>query len=65
VGLLMECLDSTEITVHNVGNSVHSFMYYSGGNFRIGRNMLWGNTSVTFSGVTTCNTTFNVNVILI
>ncbi len=39
-GFLMECLDNTEIAVHDSGQSLHSFMRYTtNGNFRIGRNM--------------------------
>lgn len=41
-GLLMECLDNTEIAVHDAGAAIHSFMYYSGGVFTMGRNMGWG-----------------------
>jgi hypothetical protein len=49
-GLLMECLDSTEIAVHDAANAVHSFMYYSGGTFTIGRNMFWGAANVSMPG---------------
>jgi hypothetical protein len=50
-GLLMECLDKTEIAIHDAGNSIHSFMYYTtNGNFRIGRNMGYGTANVYMSG---------------
>jgi hypothetical protein len=39
-GFLMECLNNTEIAVHDSGNSIHSFMRYTNnGNFRIGRDI--------------------------
>jgi hypothetical protein len=41
-GLLLECLDTTEIAVHDAGARVTSLMYYSGNNITIGRNMNWG-----------------------
>ena len=44
-GLLMECLDNTEIAMHDAGTRVSSFVYYEGGStnrFTIGRNMGWG-----------------------
>lgn len=45
-GLLMECLDHTEIAVHDAGHRVASFMYYRptnpNGIFQMGRNMGWG-----------------------
>ncbi len=34
------------MTVHDYGNVIHSFMYYSGSTFTIGRNMGWGNANV-------------------
>lgn len=50
-GLLMECLDSTEIAVHDSGNSIHSFMRYTtNGNFTIGRNMGYGVANVSLDG---------------
>jgi microcystin-dependent protein len=45
-GLMMECADNTEIAVHDAGARVASFMYYSGNNFYIGRNMGWGRAGV-------------------
>ena len=41
-GLLMECLDNTEIAVHDAGFTVASLMYYAGNQFTIGRNMGFG-----------------------
>jgi hypothetical protein len=44
-GLLLECLDTTEIGVHDSGTRVASFMYFEGGStnrFTIGRSMGWG-----------------------
>ena len=45
-GLMMECLNNTEISVHDYGQVIHSFMYYSGSTFTIGRNMGWGSANV-------------------
>jgi Skp family chaperone for outer membrane proteins len=46
-GFMMECLDNTEIAVHDAGTRVASFMYFEGGTnrFTIGRNMGWGGIS--------------------
>ena len=43
-GLMLECLDTTEIAVHDAGTRVASLMYYSGNNLTIGRSMnsTWG-----------------------
>ncbi len=55
-GLLMECLDNTEMAVHDSGNSIHSFMSYTtNGNFTIGRNMGHGVANVTIAGALTGN----------
>jgi hypothetical protein len=49
-GFMMECLDSTEIAVHDAGAQVASFMYYSGNVFTIGRSMGFaGTTPVNFA----------------
>ena len=46
-GLMMECLDSTEIAIHDAGAAIHSFMRYTtNGTFTIGRNMGWGTANV-------------------
>ena len=53
-GFLMECLDTTEIAVHDSGTRVASFMYFQGGStnkFTIGRSMGWGKTNVEVAGV--------------
>jgi hypothetical protein len=49
-GLLMECLNNTEIAVHDTGERVASFMYYNANNITIGRNMGWGVSSVYIAG---------------
>jgi hypothetical protein len=50
-GLMMECLNNTEIVIHDAGNSLHSFMRYTNnGNFRIGRNMGYGNGNLYVTG---------------
>jgi hypothetical protein len=43
-GFMMECLDNTEISFHDYGNKVSSFVYYEGGSNRLtfGRNNGWG-----------------------
>ena len=74
-GLLLECLDNTEIAIHDSGNRVASFMLYQGGAtpmFTIGRDMFWGSVpltiannlkvsgTTTLNGSTTCNSSLNV-----
>jgi hypothetical protein len=49
-GLLLECADATEIAVHDAGTAIHSFMYYSGGIFQIGRNMGYNSANVNIKG---------------
>jgi hypothetical protein len=49
-GLMMECLDKTEIAIHDSGQRLESFMHYVGGGtnqFYIGRDMGWGQISQT------------------
>jgi len=44
-GLLLECLDNTEIAVHDAGNRINSLINYVGGTnnyHEYGRNMYWG-----------------------
>jgi hypothetical protein len=54
----MECQNNTEIVIHDAGNSLHSFMYYTNnGNFRIGRNMGYGNGNLTVTGYIECDAT--------
>lgn len=50
-GLLFECLSNTEIAVHDGGDRVASFMYYSGNTFTIGRDMGWGGGNVSMPGI--------------
>ena len=69
----MECLDTTEISCHDSGNRLTSFMYYDGGNrLYIGRDIGWGTTPVFFgtdistprtyfSGTSTCSI-YNGNI---
>ena len=74
-GLLLECLDNTEIAVHDAGNRVSSLIQYQGGAstmITIGRDMFWGTVPVTIAnnlkvsgttiiyGAATCNNTLNV-----
>jgi hypothetical protein len=58
-GLLFECLDNTEIAVHDAGTRVASFMQYSGAQntFYMGRLMGtgWGNATYAFSGIVQCS----------
>ena len=57
-GFLMECLNNTEIAIHDAGNSIHSFMRYTNnGNFRIGRDMGHGVANTTITGTLTCDGT--------
>ena len=59
-GLMMECLDNTEIMIHDSGNRLVSPMAYYGGpnNNRIiiGRDAGWGNTPVTIPNSLTIDT---------
>ena len=46
----MECLDNTEIAIHDAGNRIVSFMQYQGGStnmLTIGRGMYSGTTPLT------------------
>jgi len=58
-GLLFECLDNTEIAVHDAGARVASFMQYTGSQntFYMGRLMGtgWGNATYVFSGIVQCS----------
>ena len=53
-GLMLECLDNTEIAVHDAGNRVSSLMYFEGGastnKITIGRNMYWGVSNTNIAG---------------
>jgi hypothetical protein len=48
--LLFECLDNTEIAVHDAGDRVASLSYYAGNMITMGRNMGWGNTNTRVAG---------------
>jgi hypothetical protein len=54
-GLMMECLDNTEIVIHDSANALHSFMYYSGNTFTIGRNIGYNPANVNIAGKLTLN----------
>lgn len=41
-GMLLECLDNTEIAIHDAGTTVRSFMYYAGSRIYLGRDMGFG-----------------------
>ncbi len=76
-GTLLECLNNTEIAVHDAGKRVASLMYYEGDNtnkITIGRDMGWGAIgSVVINGnimglgntklnnITTCISSLNVS----
>ena len=50
-GLMLECLNTTEIAVHDAGNRVVSLMHYTGNTITIGRDMGWNAiSSVTMNG---------------
>ena len=54
-GLLLECLDNTEIAVHDSGQRISSLLCYEGGtlnNIVIGRDMGWGSSSLKIKGIT-------------
>jgi hypothetical protein len=56
-GLLMECLDRTEIAVHDAGARVASMIFYDGSTntFTMGRDMGWGVSNVIASNNLTAN----------
>ena len=48
--LVLECLDNTEIALHDAGTANHSLIRYtSNGNITLGRNLAWG-TCLIFKG---------------
>jgi hypothetical protein len=49
-GLMMECLNNTEIVVHDSGERLSSFLYYNANTITIGRNMGWGVANVSIPG---------------
>jgi hypothetical protein len=58
-GLLMECLDRTEIAVHDAGARVASMIFYDGSTntFTMGRDMGWGVSNVVIRGDLTMSIT--------
>jgi hypothetical protein len=63
-GLLMECSDTTGITVHDSGLRLASFMYYSGSRFYMGRDPPgtgWGTTPFTFDSDITASAFLTAN----
>lgn len=63
-GLLMECLNTTGITVHDAGERLSSFMYYSGNRFYMGRNPsgTWSITPYTFESAVSFNNSVTQSV---
>ena len=58
-GLMLECLQNTEIAVHDAGNAFHSLIRYTEvGNITIGRNMGWNPANVTMAGTLTSTGAF-------
>jgi hypothetical protein len=49
-GLLFECLDNTEIAVHDAGARVASMMRYNANTLTMGRDMGWGTSNVATAG---------------
>lgn len=49
-GLLFECLDKTEIAVHDAGARVASLLYYNNNLITMGRDMGWGIADVSVEG---------------
>ena len=64
-GLMMECQDTTEISCHDSGNRVTSFIYYDGANLLyMGRDIGWGVTPVQFpSRITVGNGAMSLGII--
>ena len=64
-GLMLECLNNTEIAVHDAGNRLASLMYYEGGTVNritIGRDMGWGAlSSIVLNGNITCNSSASIS----
>ena len=54
-GLLLECAVNTEIAIHDAGDRVASFMYYSGNDITLGRDMGWGQSNIVIGGPLYCN----------
>ena len=69
-GFMMECLDTTEIAVHDAGTRCASFMYFEGGStnrFTIGRNMGWGAISTVsingYIGIGTSTPSYKLHIV--
>lgn len=54
-GLLMECLDNTEIAVHDAGARVSSLMRYNANTITMGRDMGWGVSDIVASNNLSAN----------
>jgi len=59
-GLLMECLDNTEIAVHDAGARVSSMIRYNANTLTLGRDMGWGIANTAISG--TLDTASNITM---
>ena len=46
-GFMMECATNTEIAIHDAGERIASFMYFSANRFTVGRDMGWGSIAST------------------
>lgn len=62
-GLLMECLDKTEIAVHDSGARISSLLYYYNNVITMGRDMGggWGITPVSIAGALTVGNSLTVS----
>jgi hypothetical protein len=49
-GLMMECQDTTEISCHDSGDRLTSFIYYGGNRLYLGRDIGWGVTPISLRG---------------
>ena len=63
-GLLLECLDHTEIAVHDSGARIVSFLAYFSNLITIGRNMGYGSTNVNCEGYVGFGTSLSPSYIL-
>lgn len=59
-GLMLECLDSTEIAVHDAGARVSSLMRYNANTLTLGRDMGWGVANTSIAG--TLDTASNITM---
>jgi len=60
-GFMMECLNTTECAIHDSGDRLVSFMYYSGNKIGIGRDMGWG--VIAGVGIGTTNPTVKLDIV--